>query len=270
MKRQIIEIDESKCTGCGLCIPACPEGAIEIIGGKARLREDRLCDGLGACLGHCPERAIRITEREAMPFDKAAVEQNTLDHDENTEAEHLNHLLDHGRTDRYDEAYRFLKKPESAEPAGKPHQGCPGSRSFYFEKSDMQKEADQPSALTHWPIQLHLIAPSAPHYRNKGVLLAADCTAFTAGDFHPRWLAGRSLAIACPKLDEGQEIYVEKIKALIDEAQIESLMVLMMQVPCCSGLLRLARFAASQCRRKIPIRAVTIDFSGHVLQEQSY
>ena len=148
------------------------------------------------------------------------------------------------------------------------HSGCPGSRSMKFdqpvEADDTGKRASQ---LTHWPIQLHLMSPEAPQYQGKDVLIAADCTAFAVGDFHKDFLKGKALAIACPKLDEGQDVYIEKIKALIDDAKINTLTVLIMQVPCCGGLLGIAKEAASQAKRKVPIKCIVVSLQGEVLNE---
>ncbi len=265
MKRQIIEIDEERCTGCGLCIPACPEGALQIIDGKARLVSDLFCDGLGACLGNCPEGAIKVTEREAEPYDEARALENVMAAGWNTLRAHLTHLKSHGREDLYEEALHILRTRgyDTAELLNTEPSSfcCPGSS---------LKPAGEDSALSHWPIQMHLISPSAPQYRGADLLLAADCTAFAAADFHSRFLKDKALAVACPKLDEGQEIYVEKLKALIDEAEVRSITVVMMQVPCCNGLMRLTQIAAAQCRRAVPTTAVIIGLDGRVLREDLY
>ena len=241
MKRQIINIDEDKCTGCEECIPNCPEGAIQIIDGKARLVSDLMCDGLGACLGHCPEGAITIEEREAEPYDERKVMANIIKAGPNTIIAHLNHLKDHNQTEFYNEAVAYLnennieiprKKDETGETPA--FTGCPGSHSMNFAKKTENAtitEDTRPTELTHWPIQLHLISPNAAHYQNSDLVLAADCTAFSAGDFHKDFLKGKTLTIACPKLDEGQDIYKEKIKVLIEEAKINTLSIIIMQVP---------------------------------------
>ena len=280
MKRKIIEIDERKCNGCGVCIPACPEGAIQLIDGKARLLSDLFCDGLGACLGHCPRGAITVEEREAEPYDERKVMANIVTQGPNVIRAHLEHLKEHGEHDYLAQAVAVLeasgienplngeKKHMTHETA---HQGCLGSRSVSFDAPPQPCADDtgtRPSQLTHWPIQLHLLSPTAPQYRGKDVLLAADCVAFTVGDFHKDYLKGRSLAIACPKLDDGQEVYVEKLRAMIDDAKINTLTVMIMQVPCCMGLLKLAQEAAAQANRKVPIKSIIVSLRGEVLQEE--
>ena len=150
--------------------------------------------------------------------------------------------------------------------------GCPGSKTMVFtQKDDVRErpaEGRRPSQLTHWPIQLHLISPNAPHYQGADLLLAADCTAFSLGDFHKDYLKAKKLIIACPKLDEGQDIYLEKLKALIDVAKINTLTVMIMQVPCCGGLLRLAQKAAESSERKIPIKVVVVGIQGEIIKEE--
>ena len=279
MKRSIIKIDEEKCTGCGLCIPNCPEGAIQIIDGKARLISDLFCDGLGACIGHCPEEAISVEEREAEPYDERRVMKNIVKAGPNTIKAHLDHLEDHGQEDFLKEALDYLKEnnieiPEAEEEKTMEAHAmsvCPGSRSMNFQKSNQTEESAQgqrPSQLTHWPIQMHLISPNAPQYQGADLLLAADCTAFTLGDFHKNFLKGKALTIACPKLDEGQDIYLEKLKALIDVAKINTLTVLIMQVPCCGGLLQLAQKAAEKAKRKIPVKTIVVSLQGEILKEE--
>lgn len=277
MKRKIIRIDARKCNGCGQCIPNCPEGAIQIIDGKARLISDLFCDGLGACLGHCPTGAITIEEREAELYDETRVMANIIPQGANVIAAHLRHLAEHGQKDYLAQALAVLDKEGIANPLaeGAPHArgrhgGCPGARSIRFEKPAEDAPANgkpQASALTHWPIQLHLMSPTAPQYQGRDIVLAADCTAYALGSFHRDYLSGRALAIACPKLDSEQQIYVEKIRALIDEAKINTLTVIIMQVPCCRGLLALAQEAARQAGRKVPIKCVVVGLQGKVLQE---
>lgn len=289
MKRKIIKIDEAKCTGCALCIPNCPEGAIQILDGKARLVSDLSCDGLGACLGHCPEGAITIEEREAEPYNETKVMETIILKGETTVRAHLEHLRDHKQEAFLAEAVRFLAQKGlpnplmSPAPAQQGHGhhgpdhpgqgggGCPGARAMQFAKPAAQVpvvEGAVASQLTHWPVQLHLISPQAPHFQEADLLLAADCTAFALGDFHSKFLKGKVLAIGCPKLDSEQEIYSQKLVAMIDQAKINTLTVMIMQVPCCSGLLRLAQAAAKQATRKIPLKCVVVGLQGDILKTE--
>lgn len=279
MKRTIVKIDEEKCTGCGLCIPNCHEGALQIIDNKARLISDLFCDGLGACIGHCPEGAITLEEREAEPYDESKVMDTIVKQGENTIKAHLQHLKDHGEVDFYNEALRYLAKHNIKISTDKKMEekhmhhggGCPGSREMNFavtEPANQQTPGEVPSQLRQWPVQLHLLNPSASYFKNADVLLAADCVAFAVGNFHHDFLKGKSLAIACPKLDSNMESYVEKLSAMMDQAQINTLTVAMMEVPCCGGLLQMAKMAASNATRKVPIKAVYVSIQGKVLQEE--
>ena len=279
MKRQIIKIDEDKCNGCGLCIPNCPEGAIQIIDNKARLVSDLFCDGLGACLGHCPEDAITIEEREAEPYDESKVMENIVRQGANTIRAHLKHLKDHGETELYNQAVWYLKN-EGIELPEQSHEnsdkdpvhltGCPGSISLKIDRDNQKSNdrAESPSYLAHWPVQLHLAMPTAAQYQGSDLLLAADCTAFTLGNFHSKWLKGKSIAIACPKLDGGIEIYVEKLRTMIDEAKINTITVMIMQVPCCGGMVHILKKAMSEASRKVPVKVVVVSIKGEILQEE--
>jgi len=275
LKRKIIEIDEDKCNGCGQCIPNCPEGAMKIIDGKARLISDLFCDGLGACVGHCPMGAIRTVEREAEPYDERKVMENIIKAGPNTVKAHLKHLKEHGEFGNLKEAISVLQAKGQPTPdmhdevGGSPCGGCPGSKTMDFSGSEGAPEpGDTSSQLRQWPVQLHLISPLALYYRGKDVVIAADCTAYALGDFHDRLLKGKSLAIACPKLDSEQETYVEKIKSMIDDAKVNTITVAIMQVPCCGGLLHLTKTAASQAKRKIPIKAIVVGIQGDILSEE--
>ena len=274
MKRSIIKIDEDKCNGCGLCIPNCPEGALKVIDGKVRLISDLFCDGLGACIGHCPQAAITIEEREAIEYDERKVMENIVKQGKNVIKAHLEHLRGHNQTKYFNQAVNFLKEKGIDSPMTK-HihnvSGCPGAAMQDFRKKDEQQAeatGTRPSELRQWPIQLHLVSPMAPYYQKADVLLSADCVAYTAGDFHKDYLKGKSIAIACPKLDEGQEVYAEKIQSLIDDAKINTLMVMTMQVPCCAGLVATAQQAAQNAKRKIPIKSIVISLQGDVLSEE--
>jgi Fe-S-cluster-containing hydrogenase component 2 len=275
MKRKIISIDEQKCNGCGLCIPNCPEGAIQIIDNKARLVSDLICDGLGACLGHCPQGAISVIEREAESYDERKVMANIVKQGFNTIKAHLLHLKEHGQTEYLEEAVKYLQensieKPElDNESSHKHFSGCPGAESISFQKVNYtQTEEPVGSELNHWPIQMHLISPQSPHYRGSDMVLAADCVAFSFGDFHRKLLKGKTLGIGCPKLDQNQEVYLEKLIALIDNAKINTLTVVIMQVPCCMGLLNIARQAMAAVSRKIPLKCVVISLQGEILSEE--
>jgi NAD-dependent dihydropyrimidine dehydrogenase PreA subunit len=253
--REVIEIDEKLCDGCGDCVTACAEGAIAIIDGKARLISDVYCDGLGACLGHCPQDALKVIQREADEFDEAAVES------------HLQRLRENQERAAGAPQLTVMSQPPMPV-AG----GCPGSRTQMHQPA-VATEAiacDGPSSqLRHWPVQLHLVPPTAPFFQNQDVLLAADCVAFAVGDFHQRFLTGSSLAIACPKLDSNQEIYLQKLVAMIDEAEIRSLKVMVMEVPCCGGLVRLAEEAVRRARRSVPVECLVVGTQGHILGEYS-
>ena len=276
MKRKIINIDHEKCNGCGVCVSGCPEGALQVIDGKARLVGDLLCDGLGACLKSCPEDAIFVEEREAEPYDEVKVLENIIPQGPAVLQAHLKHLRDHGQFEFLQQALSYLRKrgipvdlpPEAA--TGQTATGhCPGSQTMTFSSTHDATEEDgnRPSRLTHWPIQLHLISPAAPHYRDSDLLIAADCVAFSHGDFHKDYLKGRTLAIGCPKLDSRQEVYMEKLTALIDQARVRSIQVLIMQVPCCRGLLQLVVEAAGRAKHSVPVSCVTVGLQGDILGE---
>jgi ferredoxin len=277
MKRQIIEIDEELCDGCEQCIPGCPEGAIQMIDGKARLISDLFCDGLGACIGTCPQGAITVIEREAEPYNEVKVMENIVKQGENTVKAHLKHLHDHGEQEFLKTAISFLEENGIAIPdyesktSSCASGGCPGSQNMAFvdqiQTPESAATADVPSALTHWPIQMHLVSPMAPHFAGSDLVLAADCVAFSIGNFHQKFLSGKTLAIACPKLDSQQQIYLEKLKVLIDETKINTLTVMIMQVPCCRGLLMMAQQAVQMANRKIPIKAIVVGIQGEILED---
>ncbi|HRY32152.1 MAG TPA: 4Fe-4S binding protein [Bacteroidales bacterium] len=298
MLRQIIRIDEEKCDGCGLCIPNCHEGALQVIDGKARLVSDLFCDGLGACIGHCPQGAITMEEREAEPYSERKVMEGIVGQGSNTVMAHLQHLRDHNETGYLNEALQFLEQHQIKLSAGEeeashvahhhahvPHGhvhvshhhggGCPGSLAMDFREDRMAvtsslskaNDINTPSALQQWPVQLHLLNPMAGYLQGSDLLLASDCSAFTAGNFHGRFLKGKSLAIACPKLDHGKESYVQKLAIMIRDAGLNTVTVLMMEVPCCGGLLQLVEMAMEQAGRKIPVMKIILGIRGEVLSE---
>jgi len=250
VKRKIIKIDEDLCTGCGNCVVDCAEGALKVINGKAKVINEVFCDGLGACISGCPEGALEIIEREALEFDEEAVEKHleSMKHHADDETKQIKQNIS-------DYAYQC---------------GCPSAQTIIFdeEKTKTEVAGKIRSALRQWPVQMHLINPQAPYYQGADVLLSADCVAFSYGDFHRDFLRHRSIAIACPKLDQGKEVYIEKIKSLIDDAKINTLTVVIMEVPCCGGLLALAQEGAKRANRKVPIKYVVVGIQGEILKEE--
>jgi NAD-dependent dihydropyrimidine dehydrogenase PreA subunit len=287
MKRKIIRIDEEKCNGCGSCIPNCHEGAMQLIDGKARLISDLFCDGLGACIGHCPESAIEIIEREAEPYDERRVMETMVPKGRNTILAHLEHLRDHNEQEFLQQAIDYLKEnnimmdPEKTEKQSQGECGCPGSMARDFrtdetgpgfaatpaETTHIQSPPEIVSELRQWPVQLHLLNPQASYFKNADVVLAADCAAFAMGNFHTRFMKGKSIAIACPKLDSNKESYIQKLSSMIVDTKINSLTVVMMEVPCCGGLLYMAQTARTNAGRNIPIKQAIVSLQGEVLKE---
>lgn len=277
MKRKIIEINEEKCDGCGVCVPECHEGALQVIDGKVRLISDLFCDGLGACLGYCPQGALKVVEREAEPYDERLVMEKMVRGGKNVIKAHLEHLLEHNEMGFFKEAVQYLKEQDIPVPVMKSdeHQhhhggGCPGAQARTITPAAVAVESGQRvSHLEHWPIQLHLMSPMAPDLAGADLLLAADCCGFSYPDFHKDFLKGKRLAIACPKLDSSQEMYLEKLTTMIRDAGLKSLTVLVMQVPCCTGLAALAQKAISLAGREIPLEIVVIGINGTVLKRVS-
>lgn len=288
MIREIVKIDEELCNGCGLCVPNCHEGALQIIDGKARLISDLMCDGLGACLGHCPEGAITIEKREAQAYNETEVMKEMVSKGKNTVVAHLKHLREHNETGFLKEGMTYLKENRNSlgfdleEVIDEVHEnkpkasgcatgGCPGSKTVSFEPVGLaiaDNVQSQPSQLRQWPVQLHLVNPMAPYFQKADLLIAADCTAFSMGNFHSEWLKGRSLVIACPKLDHGAESYINKLAMLIDEAKVNTITVMMMEVPCCGGLLGMVKEAKNMTYRNVPIKAIIVSIKGEILSEE--
>ncbi|MCG6879183.1 MAG: 4Fe-4S binding protein [Deltaproteobacteria bacterium] len=225
--RKIIEIDDERCDGCGECVPACAEGAIQVIDGKARVMADKYCDGLGACLGECPNDALRIVEREAEDFDEAAVE-----------------------------AYLEAKGNKEEKPL--PITGCPSSQ---LQTNFTPPGESGASNLAHWPIQIHLVPPHAPFLKNADLLVAADCTAFACGNFHRDYLKGKVLMVGCPKFDD-REAYLQKFTDIFNMADIKRITVLVMEVPCCSGLPVIIQRAMAAAKKEIPMETRVISMRG--------
>ena len=249
MKRMIVEIDETLCNGCGLCIPNCAEGALKIVDGKARIVSDLFCDGLGACIGHCPQGAIRVVEREAEPYDEWRVMERVVKAGPAWVKEHLRHLKEHGQEEYLRQAKEFLSL-------------------FGYDTSEENREIPQKQDVLQWPVQLHLINPLSPSFKRTDLLLAADCSAFTAAEFHRKFLKRKTLAVACPKLDTGQERYIEKILQLIEGSQICSITVLIMEVPCCRGLVRLVQESVARATRTVPVKVQILDIEGTLIHEE--
>lgn len=276
MLRKIIKIDEEKCDGCGNCVPECHEGALQIIDGKARLISDLFCDGLGACLGNCPPGALTIEEREAEPYDERIVMAYIVKGGENVIKAHLEHLRDHEEFEYLTQALEYLRDNGIENPLTakdleekKSHFGCSGSQERIIETKENKSDegGERISHLRQWPIQLHLVSPQAAYFRNSNLLLAADCCGFAYPDFHKDFLKGKSLAIACPKLDTNKQVYLEKLITMINDSNLKSITVLIMQVPCCSGLTQLAQQAVVHANREISINVVVIGIEGNILQE---
>jgi len=297
MKRTIIKIDEELCNGCGNCVKGCHEGALQLINEKAVMVSELYCDGLGACIGECPVGAIVLEEREAEPYSEVAVMERIAPKGESVILAHLKHLKEHGEKTLMKEGVGYLRSHNIQVDLSSIHGqeerhggGCPGSAARSWGPVENQKapvyEAcqvpgpaksnrpvfapiqSQPSELRQFPVQLHLINPQAPYFQGANLLLAADCTAFAAGDFHSRFLKGKKLAIACPKLDSNMDNYKEKLVSMIDDAQIETLTVLIMEVPCCGGLLGVAKAARDRASRNIPIKVIVLSVQGEVKSEE--
>jgi Fe-S-cluster-containing hydrogenase component 2 len=239
IQRKIIEIDEQLCDGCGLCVPSCAEGAIQITDGKARLVAEKYCDGLGACLGECPTGALRVVEREAEEFDEAAVE-----------------------------AHLKAAEKESGKPVELP--GCPSSRIQTFiptdrVRSERESEPEFESRLTHWPVQIRLIPPNAPFLKGADLLVAADCTAFSYANFHGDFLADKVVMVGCPKFDDVNG-YLQKCKEIFRIAGIRSVTLVTMEVPCCAGLPVIVKRAMAEAGVDIPTEEIVLSTRGEVLQ----
>jgi len=235
--RQIIQIDEEKCNGCGQCIVSCAEGALALVNGKAKLVSDVYCDGLGACLGECPEGALTIAEREAPEFDQAAVK-------------------------------RHLHKDPG--PARKPVRACPSAGALVFERSPgPAPETMEPrSELSHWPIKLQLLGPATPFLKGADLILAADCAPFAFPDFHRRFLRGKAVAIGCPKLDD-LAAHLDRLTDILKHSGIKSLTVVHMEVPCCFGFVHAAREALERSGLSIPLEEVVITRQGEIVEQST-
>ena len=280
MKRTIIKINEDICNGCTICVNGCHEGALQIIDGKAVIISDLYCDGLGACIGECPVGAIELEEREAIPYSEEAVMQQIVPKGEKVISAHLNHLKVHGEMELYQQGVDYLKQNnihiEMIEQSEKSKMnkeplsgGCLGTMAQSFKPTQIViPGAIHRSELTQFPVQMHLLNPQSKCFMESDLLLAADCTAFASGEFHSRFLKGKSLAIACPKLDSKTDLYIDKLVMMIDDAKINTLTVLTMEVPCCNGLLSIALKAREKAIRNIPIKSIVISVNGEMKNEE--
>ncbi|UCD08504.1 MAG: 4Fe-4S binding protein [Dehalococcoidales bacterium] len=235
VNRSIVKIDEDKCNGCGLCVPSCAEGALQIIDGKAKLISEIYCDGLGACLGECPQGAITIEERTAEEYDEEATKVHIEE----------------------------MKQEEELAC------GCASANVAQFVETDNKEiPADEVlpriSQLGHWPVQLTLVPPNAPFFQDANLVIASDCVPFAYPGFHHDFLKDRALVVACPKLDDFQA-HLAKLTSILKQSSIKSLKVIHMEVPCCSGLVHMAKQAIQQSGKDIPMEEVTIGIKGEIL-----
>lgn len=245
IKRKIIEIDEAKCNGCGQCVEACAEGAIQLVNGKAKLVADNYCDGLAACVGDCPVDALKIVEREADAFDPEAVEH----HLHKTKLETQNSKLEAG-----------IQSPC----------GCPSTKTEIFASpcqtaNQHVSQACSDSALTHWPIQIRLVPPFAPFLQKAHLLIASDCTPVAYPDFHKDFLKGRTVLVGCPKFDDA-ESYIAKFAEIFKIADIQSVTILIMEVPCCSKMPMIVQEGMALAGKNIPTEIVVVSSRGKIVR----
>ncbi|MHA1682914.1 MAG: ATP-binding protein [Promethearchaeota archaeon] len=282
--RDIIKIDQDLCTGCGICANGCPEGAIQIIDGKARLVSELFCDGLGACIGDCPEGAITVEKREAQPYDEWRVMDNVVTHGQNTIKAHLEHLIHHDQGEFYKIALEYLGEHGITVPdhddgnqsrdcdGAREFGGCPSTRTFDFTGDDVDDRdlGDAPAAvksqLRQWPIQLKLLNPNASYFRDADLVIAADCVPFVHGNFHHQFLKGKALVMFCPKLDPYREEYINKMASIMKNNEIKSIQIVHMQLPCCFGTAMLVEEAMKRAGKSIPVDDVTISIRGEILE----
>ena len=272
MKRQIIEIDEEKCNGCELCIPNCPEGALQIIDGKARLISDLFCDGLGACIGECPEGAITTVEREAAPYDEEKVMENIIRAGPNTIKAHLKHLKDHDQKEYYEQAVAILAEKELPIPKIEEEalvcMTCPGVAAHSIDREEESvtiPRVEMKSELKQWPVQLHLINPNAPYLKNADLLIVADCVPFAFANFHQRFIKGKIVINLCPKLDSGIDSYIEKLSEIFKNQDVKSITMVKMEVPCCGGIERIVQNAMEKAGEFSIVQTNTISINGKII-----
>lgn len=268
MKRDIITIDEDKCNGCGECVGGCPEGALQIIDGKARLVNDLFCDGLGACIGNCPQGAIKIENKEAEPYDEFKTMENIVKGGENVIKAHLKHLKDHGQSEYFNQALEFLNTRSLQIPNFEEQTkcNCPSTMSKKIERKDSGVEnVDMTPQLNNWPIQLSLMNPDAPYFENADLVISADCVPFSYPKFHQRFLKDKVLIMFCPKLDKTIDSYIEKLTYIFETKNIKTITIVHMEVPCCSGVEIVVRRALENANKIITIKDYTISISGEII-----
>jgi len=271
--RKIVQIDEEKCNGCGLCVPKCHEGAIKILDGKAKLVSDKLCDGLGDCLGECPEGAITIIEREAENFDEQAVQEHlaALDVAEHSEADaSVSSSAAPSQNGCPGSRMRSLSPAQESvhePPAG----GCPGARMRLMDSSSGTSPGHHEpgtSQLAHWPIKLELLHPEAPFLRGADLILTADCAPASVPSFNERFLQGKAIALGCPKFGD-RDLFTMRLAEILAVSGLERLTVIHMEVPCCSGLIAIARKAFELSKAKVPLETIKIGLDGTVEARES-
>jgi len=254
IKRKIIKIDEEKCDGCGLCIPSCPEGALQIVGGKAKLVKEQFCDGLGACLGECPTGALTVEEEEVEQYDEEGVIGHIREQSPELLEKHLAHLKQHAHELPQYHSHQNISS-------------CPSAKMLHWEKKgeDTGEKAGTDSELRQWPIQIHLVPPSAPYFHNADLVLGADCVPFAYPNFHADFLKGNAVIIGCPKLDDA-EAYIDKLTQILKSSDIKSIKVVHMEVPCCYGMVHIAQEAIKKSGKDIPLKTVNIGIKGEILE----
>ncbi len=269
MKRQIIKIDNDKCNGCGACITGCPEGAIQLIDGKARLVSDLFCDGLGACLGTCPEGAIEIEEREAEPYDEAIVMANIVKQGTATIKAHLHHLKSHGEIVFYNQALEYLKnnsfdmclfKEDDA-----PACDCGGGNPKKIQVSSNSDTGALFTELRQWPVQLHLINPMADYFENSDILISADCVPYAFADYHRRFLKNKIVITFCPKLDRDIERYIDKLALIFQNHNVKSVSIVRMEVPCCGGTEMIVQKALEKSGKFHFVKINIVSIDGNII-----
>lgn len=270
MKRKIITINEEKCNGCGACIPDCPEGALQVIDGKARLVSDLFCDGLGACIKACPQDAMTVEEREAEPYDEYKVMANIIKGGENVIKAHLKHLKDHGENKLFDQAIDALKHANIDVPELEDRLpcGCPGTLQKDLREQKPKndnKSVNLVSELNNWPIQLKLMNPNAPYLNKADLVIAADCTAFSYANFHSKFLKDKVLIMLCPKLDSDIDSYIDKLADIFQRQDIQSITIVHMEVPCCGGVEMIVKSALQKANKFILVKDYTVSINGELI-----